>query len=181
MKKIAFSLGALCMSLGVFTAAQAMTPPNQAPKQVDTTSGSFYDQRQVAVYFPETNREDLDEVLPVVRTTNRIDVAEFAIEQLLQGPNPAERDVVAPLPVELSGESVCGNQDFTVAIEDETAIVQFCRRVVRGGVGDDAALESSIKTTLKQFSTVDQVVLLNQDGTCLIDPSGMNRCFNRLP
>lgn len=142
------------------------------------------DERQISVFFPKENpdsEEGLGAVEPVIRTTDRVDVAEFAVEQLLEGPTEAESYFVDPVPVEIAGESVCGGQDFTVDIEGETAIVQFCRRVIRGGVGDVAKLENSIKKTVRQFSSVDEVVLLNRDGNCLIDFSENNECLARLP
>lgn len=145
-------------------------------------SNSFHgiNERQIQVYFPTEGGEFTD-VEPVIRTTDRVDVATFAIEQLIEGPRDAEEEQGLVNPIQLSGESVCGNQDFTISIEDNMAIVQFCRDVIRGGVGDDARLEEAIKTTLTQFSTVDEVVLLDKNGNCLIDFQGRNECLEKLP
>ena len=106
---------------------------------------------------------------------------DFAIEQLLEGPTEAETYYVDPLSVEITGESVCGDRDFSIDIEGQTAIVKFCRRVIRGGVGDAARLENSVKRTVKQFSTVDEMVLLDRNGNCLIDFAGKNECLDKLP
>jgi hypothetical protein len=38
-------------------------------------------------------------------------------------------------------------------------------------------MTSALKTTLKQFPTIRSVVLLDQNGNCLGDLSGDNRCL----
>jgi len=136
---------------------------------------------QVQIYFPRLDGENFVDVVPVVRATSRDDVAEFAIKRLIQGPTDEERDQVDSLPIQLRGTSVCGDQNFTVDLEGNTAIVQFCRNVIRGGVGDDVRLEQAFQSTLEQFSSIDQVVLLNKFGNCLIDPRGDNACLEKLP
>lgn len=139
------------------------------------------DDRQIQIYFPEAGTEIFSEVAPVMRTTDRIDVVEYAVEQLLIGPNQDEQDRVNALPIQPIGESVCGDNTFTVDLVEGTAIVQFCRDMIIGGIGDSASFEQAMRSTLTQFATVTQVVLLNKRGECLIDPSGNNECLAQLP
>lgn len=100
------------------------------------------------------------------------------LEELIEGPTPEEQaqGYFSELGDMLQGESNCGERDFQLRIEDGLAEVQFCRQVVSAGIGQDARVTSQIEATLEQFETVDRVRLLNREGRCLFDPSGMNRC-----
>ncbi|MBZ8180355.1 GerMN domain-containing protein [Oscillatoria salina] len=131
--------------------------------------------REVQVYFPEAGGEFTD-TEAVTRTTESVAVAEFALEKLIAGPTFPERERGLIDPIEFRGESNCG-ENFTVGIENGEARVQFCRDVVTQGVGDDARIQTSIKQTLKQFSTVDSVVILDKNGNCFADASGRNLCL----
>jgi hypothetical protein len=42
---------------------------------------------------------------------------------------------------------------------------------------NNARIGAAIKKTLKQFSSVDKVVILNSSGDCLLDLSEENRCL----
>jgi hypothetical protein len=140
-------------------------------------------EQQMQVYFPATEGDELGDVTPVTRTTSRTDVAEFAIEQFLAGPTATEQiqNNVRPLEFRFMGESVCSGQDFTLDIESDTAIVQFCRTLQRPGIGYDVRLESALSATLKQFDAVDQVVLLTKSGDCFINYAANNECLEKLP
>ena len=77
----------------------------------------------------------------------------------------------------LSGGSVCSGQDFSLTIQGGgTAVLQFCRQISSAGVGQDARVMNEIDATLKQFSTINHVRVLNREGQCLFDLSGLNRC-----
>lgn len=56
-------------------------------------------------------------------------------------------------------------------------MLKFCRSVVSAGIGDDARIKSSLTATLKQFSSIRSVILLDRNGNCLGDMSGENRCL----
>ena len=45
------------------------------------------------------------------------------------------------------------------------------------GIGDDARIESEITATLKQFSTIQNVVILTKSGHCFGDESGLDMCL----
>jgi hypothetical protein len=138
--------------------------------------------RSIQVYFPKMPESDRDftYVEPVMRRSDRVDVAAFALEQLAEGPTQTEQQQGFTDPLDFRGESVCGDRDFTIDITDNLAQLQFCRTVVSGGVGDDARLESAVRSTLTQFSSIDSVVLLSKDGNCLGDLSGENACFDNI-
>jgi hypothetical protein len=140
-------------------------------------------EREIRIYFPEENQNIFVEVAPVTRVTARPDVAEFALEALLQGPTADEQDQaeVKPLSIQLLGESTCEGKNFNINLEETLAIVQFCRTVIRGGIAEEARLEESIRRTLIQFPTITEVVLLDKNGNCLIDARGNDDCLARLP
>lgn len=137
--------------------------------------------RRVQVFFPvfPAANDDFTQVAPVWRTTRGAGVARFAVEQLIAGPTATEqRQGLRPV-VAFQGSSTC-RRDFTLSISNGVARLQFCRQVISGGVGDDARLRSAIAATLQQFSTVNDVVILNPDGSCFGDMSGENRCYEQL-
>lgn len=139
------------------------------------------DLRQIQIYFPEAETEIFTEVAPVTRTTDRADVLEYAVEQLLVGPTEAEQERVNALPIQPVGSSNCGEETFTVDLIQGTAIVKFCRDVVVGGLGDSSSFERSLLSTLTQFAIVTQVIVLDANGDCFFDPRGNNDCLTRLP
>ncbi len=138
------------------------------------------DVERVQVYFPKPPA--ITEVEPVVRRTGRVAEASYAIEQLIAGPTPAERERGLVGPIELTGESNCYGKDFTLEIADDgTARLQFCREFAAlGGVGDTGRIRNAVTATLEQFATVNEVVILTQDGTCFADYEGDNDCLAQL-
>ena len=47
-----------------------------------------------------------------------------------------------------------------------------------GGVVSDAQAQSEIEASLKQFPTIMKVVILDKEGNCLFDQSGLNNCLS---
>lgn len=155
--------------------------PSPQPLESSQDSSSRPTLREVQVFFPhypEAN-DDFTQVVPVWRTTSSLGVARFAIEQLIAGPTSAEEQEGFASVLHFQGESNCPG-DFTIAITNQVAKLQFCRQVVSNGVGDDARAQQAIEATLQQFSTIDTVVILNPDGSCFADQSGLNRCLASL-
>ncbi|WAN69853.1 GerMN domain-containing protein [Moorena producens JHB] len=144
------------------------------PTQTQTTPK----QRNVKVFLPKQpqSNQDFSYVEPVVRSTTSRAVATFAIEQLIMGPTKAETKIGFTEALQLKGSSNCG-KDFTLSIAAETATLKFCRAIPSPGVGYDARATSAIESTLKQFSTIKSVVILNKDGNCFGDLSGENLCL----
>lgn len=154
--------------------------PRDADTEPNSPPNDSSDRTEVTVFFPATPSENgaIDAVEPVSRTTDRVDVAEFAIEQLIAGPTSKEREMGLRDEIELTGESNCGGENFTLSISDAgEARLQFCRDVITAGIGQDARIINAIASTLKQFSTVDRVIILDASGNCFKDLSGENRCL----
>lgn len=135
-------------------------------------------QRRVKVYFPRNPRSqnDLSYVEPVWRQVASTNPIQIAVRQVVAGPTRAERRAGFTVPIQLSGSSNCGD-DFRLAVVGDTAMLKFCRSVVSAGIGDDARIKSSLTATLKQFSSIRSVILLDRNGNCLGDMSGENRCL----
>lgn len=155
-----------------------------APPAIAQSTQPATPERQIQVYFPKMpeSRNNLDYVEPVTRTTDRVDVADFALEQLAQGPDSSEQaqGFVDPLDFQGTSAAFCRDRNFRIGIVDNLAYVQFCRTVESAGIGDDARIQSAVRETLKQFSTVDSVLLLTQNGDCWPGLSGQNACFDDL-
>jgi hypothetical protein len=141
--------------------------------------------RTVLVFFPhmEATAEDFTAVRAVERTTDREDVAAYAMEQLIAGPTERERaDGFYTELRFLPGESTCGGADFRLGLEDGHALVQVCRFPEQfHTTGGDAAVTGQIRRTLEQFRTVERVHLLDPEMRCYGDRSGEDRCLGEIP
>ena len=159
-------------------AGQAINSAFDPSLVAQTTSSSTARQRLVQVFFPRFPQagNDFTQVAPVRRSTSSSSVARFAIEQLIAGPTTAEQQRGLRPAIRLSGASNCGS-NFTLNLTNQTAQLKFCRQVVSGGIGDDARAKSAIEATLKQFASIQRVIILNADGSCFGDQSGENRCL----
>ncbi|MEC4807259.1 MAG: GerMN domain-containing protein [Jaaginema sp. PMC 1080.18] len=151
-------------------------PESPQPKQEAPNSPAT--ERRLKVYFPKLDPNEFGAVEPVWRKTASTGVARFAIEQLLAGPTPDEQHQGLRDSFELSGSSNCG-EDFQIGIENGVARLQFCRQLTYGGVGDVAGMTYAIENTLKQFDSVNQVMILDRSGNCWADESGANNCLGK--
>lgn len=171
----------LLIALSIFLGI-SNTGPSQAANSLPLNSPQKISQSQakIKVFFPNPskNTNNLGYVEPVFRTPTNKNVAEFAIQQLIIGPNASEKSKGLVAPIKLRGDSNCG-QDFKISIVKDIAKIQFCRLIISGGIGDDARIKSSIQTTLKQFSTIKSVVILTNKGDCFGDMSGDNLCLKK--
>jgi hypothetical protein len=139
--------------------------------------------RAVTLYFSRRPQslEDFTAVFPVQRQVQPVNqqVATAAMEALIVGPTAAEQQAgyFSELGGMLSGASLCNGRDFRLSIQaDGTAVLQFCRQTSSAGVGQDARVRNQIEATLRQFGTIQRVRVLNRDGQCLFDQSGLNQC-----
>jgi hypothetical protein len=112
----------------------------------------------------------------VIRSTSRSDVGAYVIEQLIAGPAASEISTGLVTPLKLSGESNCGGKDFGLNIVNKVATLKFCKLIKTSGIGDDGRVKSVIRESLKQFSTIDKVVILTKDNACFGDESGLDLC-----
>jgi hypothetical protein len=170
-------LGAAMIALIVSGAAwQKLGPASAEEVAVARETG-----RPITVFFsrqPES-AQDFTAVYPVTRTAPDAGVARAALNALIDGPTPEEAadGYYAELGQMLDGPSTCGGPDYAIRIEAGTATVTFCRRVVSAGIGQDARVMNALDATLRQFPTIQRVRLLDDEGNCLFDMSGLNRCL----
>jgi hypothetical protein len=173
---------------GAGGAATATATSGGAPAATATatTAASTY---QIEVFFSKHPDSDSNPaaVFPVHRTAPNLQVATYAIQQLIAGPTAGEQasGYYTPLMGNLSGASNCGGADFQITLnkkgttpEQGTATLTFCRAVNSNGVVSDAQITSEVTASLKQFSTISKVVILTGDGGCFGDESGQNRCLH---
>lgn len=122
--------------------------------------------------------DDFTYTQAIDRSSNRIDVGTYTIEQLITGPTEVEAStgLFSPLKGKLQGESNCAGKDFTLAVANRIARLKFCRLIASGGIGDDARITTTVTKTLEQFSSVDSVTIMTRDGNCFGDLSGRDQC-----
>lgn len=135
--------------------------------------------KKVKVFFPKNpqSNNNVSYVEPVVRTTRTQNLPRFAVEQIIAGPTRAERQKGWVPAIQLKGSSNCGS-DFKLSMSKGVARLQLCRIMPSAGIGDDARATSSLTATLKQFTNVKSVIILDKDGNCFGDMSGDNRCLS---
>lgn len=142
----------------------------------------------VKVYFSQHPGSDsnVNFVNSVDRVAPSLQVATYAMQQLIAGPTAAEQAAgfYTPLTSSLSGASNCGGPDFTITLnmhaatpENGTATLRFCRQTSLAGDLTGAYIRAEINKTLTQFPTITKVVILNSSGSCFDDASGMNACL----
>jgi hypothetical protein len=159
------------------TATNTSTSPAASPT---TTSGGYV----VNVYFsrhPDSDN-DVAAVFPVMRVSPTPGVGTFAMQQLIAGPTSAEMAAgyYSELGGSLSGTSNCGGADFQYSIDNatHTGTLRFCRQTMLAGDLVGGRIKAEINATLKQFSNVTKVVILNSTGHCFDDLSGMDACLH---
>ncbi|MFI5273076.1 MAG: hypothetical protein ACHQ4H_08605 [Ktedonobacterales bacterium] len=167
------------------TATGALASPTLPPSTPTRASGPY----PVKVYFsrhPDSDNSPTA-VFAVPRVSPTLGVATYAITQLIAGPSGTEQSsgYYTPLIGALSGSSNCGGADFTITLDHRgpksqtgTATLQFCRGVALAGDLTGPRISSEIGATLKQFSNIQQVVILTSGGNCFDDARGANACLN---
>ena len=160
------------------------------PTSLAPTSAGY----PIRVYFSKfpDSANNFTAVFPVDRISPTIAVGTFAIQLLIAGPTPKEWDAgyFSELNSILTGPSNCsaphptGGPDFKLTLnmkgptpEQGTATVKFCRATMSPGIGADARIQSEINATLKQFTSIKKVVILDKNGHCFGDQSGQDRCL----
>lgn len=148
----------------------------------------------IKVYFSKfpNSINSFTAVFPVNRVSPTIAVATFSIQLLIAGPTNDEHNAgyFSEFNSILTGPSICsapyptGGADFTLNLNKKGpktqqgfATVKLCRATASPGIGADARILAEIKTTLTQFSTIKNVVVLTKDGHCFGDESGLDRCL----
>lgn len=166
--------------------ATATTTTSATPTIAVTKTPGGY---AVKVYFAQHPASDDDptKVFPVARVSPTLGVATYAISQLLAGPTAAEKSAgyYTPWAGALTGASNCGGADFTIALDHRgttpatgVATLRFCRETQIPGELAGARMEATAKATLLQFANIKSVVILNYQGACFDDLSGLNRCLS---
>jgi hypothetical protein len=151
----------------------ALQQPPTAPPAIPAGARVFFSRD------PES-LDDFDAVFAVERDLSGSSSLEAAVAALIAGPTSAERaagyfsDWQAIL---VGTRSTCKGQDFVLMVHSGMATVQLCRQTSSAGIGQDARAQAEIESTLKQFPGVTRVVVLNTDGHCLFDASGLDRCL----
>ncbi len=133
----------------------------------------------VKVYFskhPESD-DNPSRTFAVARVAPDLGVGNYAIADLLKGPTQDEAAQRYFSYTKLRSDvSNCNGADFTLSISAGVATLQFCKTFDHIGSVSDGQAESEIKATLKQFSSVEKVIILNKNGDCEFNLSGLNLC-----
>jgi hypothetical protein len=169
--------------------AKATATPKPAPPAPTATPKPGY---PIKVYFSKHPESDNDptRVFAVSRISPDLGVATYGVKQIIAGPTAAEKaqGYYSELSGALSGTSTCGGADFKITLDSRgttpekgTATVQFCRQTQLPGDMSGPRVIQMITSTLVQFPTIQRVVVLDVQGNCFADLSGLNRCLTSYP
>lgn len=159
---------------------QPQSPPSTPQNLTNSTNQPQTQQPAktypVYIYFSKHPDSDNDpsKTFPVQRVSPDLRVGSFAITQLLKGPTSNESAQGYFITARLRAGAA--TSDFILTISSGAATLQFLKPFDHLGVVADGQADSEIKATLKQFSTVKKVIILNYQGNCEFDLSGMNLC-----
>lgn len=148
----------------------------------------------IKVFFSKTpdSFNTFNAVFPVNRISPSAQVETYAVQLLIAGPTPEERAAgyYSELNSMLNGPSQCpaigtaSGPDFTLTLnmkgstpEQGAATLKLCRTTLSPGEGADARVLAELNATLLQFSSIKKVTILNVQGHCLFDLSGMDQCL----
>lgn len=150
-------------------------PPKVTPKTTPQKIAAY----PVKVYFSRhpASDDDPSRTFPVDRVSPDLGVGKFTITELLKGPTQDEATQGYFSYAKLRSEqSNCQGADFTLNIGDKIATLRFCKTFDHIGSVSDGQAESEIKATLTQFDAIEKVVILNKNGDCEFNLSGLNLC-----
>lgn len=116
-----------------------------------------------------------DYTTPVERQTSRVDIATYAVEQILRGPSIEEVEQgLRPTFGEdnfmvISGKSSCGIKNFTVDLDPENyfATLHFCKDIAFLEDVSINLLTDQIRNTLIGFEKIHKIRILNNEGKCI--------------
>lgn len=128
------------------------------------------------LYFPNNSDEftSTQAVTRVSATNNKIG---FVLQSFFEGPTSAEEEQGILSLNEFEGESNCGGSLYQYSVNSGTVTVRLCRTYSSGGVGADARFQSALTDTLLNLEEISEVIILDKDGNCFGDQSGMNVCL----
>ena len=166
------------------TNTPASAPSATTTPTAPTSSGPYL----VHVYFSKKpdSLNDPTKVFPVDRSSPTLNVATYAIQQLIAGPSTSEKasGYFSEIQGLLSGASNCSGADFQITLDHKGptpatgyATLAFCRATSLPGDLAGAYITAEITATLKQFPNIKNVVILDAHGGCFDDLSGQNRCL----
>jgi hypothetical protein len=173
---------------GTTSGATSTSTPTATAVVTPTTSGLT--DYPIKVFF--SNNPGTLTVTAVNRVSPTAQVEEFSIQMLIAGPTPEERasGLFSELNDAFSGSSNCAGSlpvdgpDFTLTLnmkgstpEQGTATLKFCRTTLLAGEGTGFRITAEINATLKQFSSIKKVVILNSSGNCFADLKTGNDCL----
>jgi hypothetical protein len=176
-------------------ATSTNTPTATAPTTAavtPTTSGQTG--YPIKVYF--SNNPGTMSVTAVNRVSPTIDTGTYSIQMLVAGPTPQERaqGLFSELNSAFNGPTICagpvasagtvGGPDFTLTLnmkgstpEQGTATLKFCRPTTLAGDFTGPRITAEINATLKQFSSIKKVVILDSSGNCWAALKTGNDCL----
>lgn len=172
-------------AIGDSTPTTAAAPTATTAPAATKASGT-----PVLVYFSKHPDSDnnVNAVFSVGRVSPDLGVAKFSLQQLIAGPIASEKTAgyYTELTTSLSGASNCGGADFLLYPDHKgattaapgTMTIKFCRSIQLAGDLTGARITAQITRTMLQFSNIQHVVILTNDGGCFNDFQGANACLN---
>jgi hypothetical protein len=106
-------------------------------------------------------------------------IIDGVVAALLAGPTAAEQSAgyFSDFQRLMGGTLSTCKGGFTTTERQGIITVQLCRATSSAGVGQDARAQAEIEATLMQLPGITRIIVLNTDGHCLLDQSGLDLCL----
>jgi len=165
---------------------------SDVPPTTTTTpaTGTDSDTGATMVHFSKTPESDSDfsYTVAAARDVSQLEPVETSIAFIIAGPTATEAALGYVNPIILTGASNCGGSDFTTSttLNATTHLsdtqIRFCRTLPTG-IGPTAKIKSVITNTLEGLADpttyhVGTIAILDKNGNCYGDESGMNICLH---
>jgi hypothetical protein len=138
----------------------------------------------IKVFFPKNpeSYNDFSYSSPVYRcqplSQNKYS---YAMNQLTRGLRAGDISggLFYAIKINMRATSLCPtNSNYRITKFDSILLIRFCKPIISNGVGDDARIINTVNQTMKQFSEIKKVVLLDQNWHCVGDMSGLDKCLD---
>ncbi len=143
--------------------------------------------KQVYIYFANpAESTDFETLVKTKRETANDDLYSFAVDELIKGPNDKEKDLGYIPTFILSGESNCGDNNYTIEIHGNVINVKFCKDIyfqqnpgLEGAwagisLAGERRAYKAIESTLI-FNGINKVIVKDKYGACYAYSAGVNQ------
>lgn len=149
-----------------------VTPPGAEPVYTAPT-----DATKIHLYYPKSPETDTNpaQLVAAARTKPESNVTNYAISEVMSGPNAEERAAGYKRTWSFTGTSTCSNKTYKYSISGSLLRIDLCKEY--SGSAPEQLIDA-LKVSLSQVSSVRRVAIITPGGACLGKAAGDMSCLN---